>query len=33
MLGGSRVTTACHVLRLQVEGSHPGKEGSCEYIE
>jgi hypothetical protein len=33
MLGGSLVTTAWHILRLQMEGSPPGTEGSCEYIE
>jgi hypothetical protein len=33
MLGGSLVTTAWRVLRLRMEGSLPGAEGSCEYIE
>jgi hypothetical protein len=33
MLGGSLVTTAWRVLRLRMEGSPPGREGSCEYIE
>jgi hypothetical protein len=33
MLGGSLVTTAWRVLRLRMEGSPPGTEGSCEYIE
>jgi hypothetical protein len=33
MLGGSLVTTAWHVLRLQMEGSLPVMEGSCEYIK
>jgi hypothetical protein len=26
-------TTAWRVLRLRTEGSPPGTEGSCEYIE
>jgi len=33
MVGGSLVTTAWRVLRLRMEGSPPGTEGSCEYIE
>jgi len=33
MLGGSLVTTAWRVLRLRMEGSPPGTEGSCEYTE
>jgi hypothetical protein len=33
MLGGSLVTTAWRVLRLRMEGSPPGTEGSCEHIE
>jgi len=33
MLGGSLVKTAWCVLRLRMEGSPPGTEGSCEYIE
>jgi len=33
MLGGSLVTMAWRVLRLWMEGSPPGMEGSCEYIE
>jgi len=33
MLGGSIVATVWHVLRLQMEGSPPGTEGSCEYNE
>jgi hypothetical protein len=33
MLGGSLVTTAWRVLRLRMEGSPAGTEGSCEYIE
>jgi hypothetical protein len=33
MLGGSLVTTAWCILRLQMEGSPRGTEGSCEYIE
>jgi hypothetical protein len=27
------VTTAWHVLGLQMEGQPPAMEGSCEYIE
>jgi hypothetical protein len=33
MLGVSFVTMACRVLRLRMEGSLPGTEDSCEYIE
>jgi hypothetical protein len=33
MLGGSLVTMAWHVLRLRMEGSPPGTEGSCKYTE
>jgi hypothetical protein len=33
MLGGSLVTTAWRVVTLRMEGSPPGTEGSCEYIE
>jgi hypothetical protein len=33
MLGGSLVTTAWRVLRLRMEGTPPGTEGSCGYIE
>jgi len=33
MLGGSFVTKAWHVLRLQLEGRPPDTEGNCEYIE
>jgi hypothetical protein len=33
MLGGSLVTTAWRILRLRMERSPPGTEGSCEYIE
>jgi len=33
MLDGSLVTMAWHVLRLWMEGSPPGMDGSCEYIE
>jgi hypothetical protein len=33
MLGGSLVTTAWHVLGLQMEGWPPVMEGSCGYIE
>jgi hypothetical protein len=33
MLCGSIVTTVWCVLWLQMEGSLPDKEGSCEYIE
>jgi hypothetical protein len=33
MLGGSLVTTAWRILRLRMEGSPPGPDGSCEYIE
>jgi hypothetical protein len=33
MLCGSLVTTVWRVLRLRMEGSLPGTEGSCEYIE
>jgi len=33
MLGGSLVTTAWRVRRLQMEGRPPDTEGSCEYIE
>jgi hypothetical protein len=33
MLRGSLVTTAWHVLRLQLEGRPPDTEDSCEYIE
>jgi hypothetical protein len=32
MLGGALVTTTWCVLRLRMEGSPPGTEGSCEYI-
>jgi hypothetical protein len=32
MLDGSLFTTAWRVLRLRMEGSPPGTEGSCEYI-
>jgi hypothetical protein len=32
-LGGSLVTMAWHVLRLRMEGSPLGMEGSCKYIE
>jgi hypothetical protein len=32
MLVGSLVATAWRVLRLQMEGSPPVTEGSCEYI-
>jgi hypothetical protein len=33
MLGESLVTTAWRVVRIRMEGSPPGTEGSCEYIE
>jgi len=33
MLGGTLVTMAQRVLRLQIEGSPLGTCGSCEYIE
>jgi hypothetical protein len=33
MLGGSLVTMAWHVLRLQMEGRLPDTEESCKYIE
>jgi hypothetical protein len=33
MLGGSLVTTAWRVLRLRMERSPPGTEGSCECTE
>jgi hypothetical protein len=33
MLSGSLVTTACHVLRLQMEEKASRYGGSCEYIE
>jgi flagellar basal body-associated protein FliL len=33
LIVGSLVTTAWRVLRLRMEGSPPGMEGSCEYIE
>jgi hypothetical protein len=33
MLGGSLVTTAWHILRLQMERRLPDMESSCEYIE
>jgi len=32
-LGGPFVTTAWRVLRLRMEASPPGTEGSCEYDE
>jgi len=33
MLGGSLVTTAWQILRLQMERRPPDTEGSCEYTE
>jgi hypothetical protein len=33
MLGGYLVTTAWRVLRLRMEGSPPGKEGSCKHTD
>jgi hypothetical protein len=33
MLGGSLVTTAWRVLKLQTKGQPPAMEGSCKYIK
>jgi hypothetical protein len=33
LLGGFLVTTAWRVLRLRMEETPPGMEGSCEYIK